>query len=144
MAKTRQRELVLQSKIIGSLTAQGCLVLKTSDRFKAGKPDLRVGKRGFGQYDYELKFSEDEFSTDAPTGITRLQQITLRRMCEHGMPSVGLVYSAPRNTFFVTMLLRDVLPPPPRCVIRGTTDVQTVDAQQLFNATRDYLYDLGY
>lgn len=144
MSKTRQQELILQGKIIPALQSQGWVALKTSDRFKAGKLDLRMGHPRWGQMDVELKYSDGDFRELADTGLSRLQQIKMREMNEHGMPAVALVYSSPLRLFFVTSLLRDKLPPPSRCVRRGPVDASIIDGKSLFKAAMEYLNDLGY
>lgn len=142
MAKTKQPELILQPKIIDSLTKQGFLAFKTSDRFKAGKPDLRTSRLDLGQIDFELKYCTEPLSkiyNEFDTGLRLLQQIKMKEMNKHGMPAVGLIYVEALNLFFVTLLLKDSLPPLSECVLKGPTDDAIIDGEALYRITKDYL-----
>lgn len=148
MAKTRQPELILQPKIITSLHKQGFLALKSSDRFKAGRPDLRTGRKDLGQIDFELKYCTEPMSNlwfepgkprEFDTGLRLLQQLKMGEMNEHGMLACGLIYVEAMERFFVTLLLRDVLPPLTRCVLRGNSDDDIIDGEALYAATKGYL-----
>lgn len=144
MAKTKQPELLIQPKIIDSLTKQGFLAFKTSDRFKAGKPDLRTSRLDLGQIDFELKYCTElgevvSSGKEFETGLRLLQQIKMKEMNKHGMPACGLIYVDSLKLFFVTLLLRDKLPPITECVTRGPTDDAILDGEALYRITKDYL-----
>lgn len=139
-----QLELKLQSKIIDSLHKQNWFATKTSDRFKAGRPDLRIGHADFGQMDVELKYSlEFEDSADYETGLKKLQRIKINEMNKHGMPAIGLVFVEKLDLFFVTTVLRETLPPLERRVLKlpGT---EVISAPDLFVTAMEHLNDLGY
>jgi hypothetical protein len=139
-----QLELKLQSDLIKSLLKQGWFATKTSDRFKAGRPDLRIGHDDYGQLDVELKYSLVDFSEEEEeTGLTKLQKIKIEEMNKHGMPAVGMVYVEPRNLFFFTAVLRDTLPPLQRCVNRlPGSDV--ISGPVLFVKAMEHLNGIGH
>lgn len=139
-----QLELKLQGNMLESLHKQGWFATKTSDRFKAGRPDLRIGHRDFGQMDVELKYSLDYWDIgDYDTGLTKLQRIKIKEMNQHGMPAIGLVFVEKLDLFFVTTVLRETLPPPERRVLKlpGT---EVISAPDLFVTAMEHLNDLGY
>jgi hypothetical protein len=140
-----QLELKLQEKIMDSLHRQGWFVTKTSDRFKAGRPDLRIGNRRYGQMDVELKYSLDTW--DLPvvldTGLSKLQRIKIREMNQHGMPAIGLVYSEVLDLFFVTTVLREALPDARR-QCKKLPGSEVISAPDLFVTAMEHLNDLGY
>src|SRR4051812_43351493 len=114
MAKTKQEELLLQAKLIGypekhekgplGLRGQGFYAEKQSERFKAGRPDVRVGRSDQGQLDFELKYLTADLQAGVETGLTKLQWLHLRDMNSHGIPAVALIYAEQRpNIFFVTL-----------------------------------------
>lgn len=141
-----QKELKLQAEMIKSLQTQGFFATKTSDRFKAGRPDLRIGHRDIGQLDVELKYSLESFDEEGKeydTGMTKLQWLKIKEMNEHGMPAVCLVYSEVLDLFFVTTLLRDTLPPVDRCVTKLPSK-QVLDGGQLMTTALGHLHDIGY
>lgn len=139
-----QLELKLQSKLMDGLKEQGFFVTKTSDRFKAGRPDLRVSHRHFGQIDLELKYLDFTPEGEFETGVKKLQQIKMDEMNKAGMPACGLIYVEPLEMFFVTAFLRDVLPPPHRCA-KKLPGSKVVDGPEIFNKAMGYLInDLGY
>lgn len=138
-----QLELKLQGKIIASLLKQGWFATKTSDRFKAGRPDLRIGHDDYGQIDVELKYSLDDFSEECAVGMTKLQWLKLKEMNQHGLPAVCLVYSEPLDLFFVTTVLRDTLPPPARC-FKKLPGSEVLSGPVLFVKAMEYLNDLGH
>ena len=138
-----QMELKLQNKMKSALHSQGWYAEKTSDRFKAGRPDLRIGNKQFGQLDIELKYRYEGYAVETEVGMTKLQWLTIKDMNEHCLPAVCLVYSEPLNVFFITTLLRDVLPPPSRRVLKlPGSDV--IDGATLFTKSMEHLYDIGY
>lgn len=153
MAKTKQKELILQADMIGDrvkktgLIGQGWFATKTSDRFKAGRPDLRISRHDFGQMDVELKYVVDDYSgPDYPeidNGLTKLQWLKLKEMNEHGMPAICLVYMEAHKRFFVTTLLRDTFPATSRCV-RELPKGTVIDGAELFKTGMEHLYELGY
>lgn len=140
-----QLELDLQGKMIKGLKSQGWWADKSSDRFKAGKPDLRIAHNDFGQMDVELKYSLEGFLGEVPreTGLKRLQQIKIEEMNKAGMPAVCLVYSEPNEWFFVTLLLRDTLPNAWRCVSRRSAP-EVISGPELFAAAMGHLNGNGY
>lgn len=139
-----QLELKLQGDMLKSLRKQGWWADKTSDRFKAGKPDIRIGHASFGQLDVELKYIQDDFSEETETGLSKLQKIKMEEMNKAGMPAVGLIYSEPLNTFFVTNILRDTLPPPARCALK-LPKAEVIEGPVLFVKAMEYLKnDLGH
>lgn len=138
-----QLELKLQGKIITSLHKQGWFATKTSDRFKAGRPDLRIAHDDYGQMDVELKYSLDDFAKEHEVGMTKLQWLKLKEMNQHGMPAVCLVYSEPLDIFFVTTLLRETLPPSPRC-FKKLPGSEVLSGPVLFVKAMEYLNDLGH
>jgi hypothetical protein len=137
-----QMELKLQADMISSLHKQGWYANKTVDRFKAGKPDLRIAHDDYGQMDVELKYKYEDYSVEEDVGMTKLQMLTLRDMNRHGMPAICLVYSEPINTFFVTTVLRDTLPPLSRCVQRLASEV--ILGPILFVKAMEHLNELGH
>jgi len=137
-----QLELKLQSDMIKSLHKQGWYANKTVDRFKAGKPDLRIGHGDYGQLDVELKYQFDDFSVETDVEMTKLQMLTLRGMNRHGIPAVCLVFSEPLNIFFVTTVLRETLPPFARCVNYIKSEV--ILGPVLFVKAMEHLNDLGH
>lgn len=139
-----QLELDLQAKMIKGLKGQGWWADKSSDRFKAGKPDLRIAHNDFGQMDIELKFALEDFDfAERETGLKRLQQIKIEEMNKAGMPAICLVYSEPNDLFFVTTLLRDTLPHVDRCVMRRPSPV-VISGPELFFTAMEHLNVLGY
>jgi len=148
MGKTQQPELKLQAKLIPCLQSQGFLATKTSDRFKAGRPDLRIGRHDLGQLDVELKYltftmgqlwCEPEKPLEFDTGLSKLQWLKMRDMNSHGMPAVGLLYVEASEMFVVTTLLRDSLTYPLRFVKKGPSDGNLIDGAELFSVAHRYL-----
>jgi len=137
------RELELQSLIIKGMKKQGWYATKTSDRFIAGKPDLRVGHADFGQLDIELKVVNGPVHREVETGLTKLQMATLRSMNEHGMPAVCLVFSSHLGVFYCANVLRATLPTIGYCVLKLPRPL-IVDGPDLFTVSTEYLHDLGY
>lgn len=136
-----QLELKLQEKMIKSLLRQGWFATKTSDRFKAGRPDLRIAHIDFGQIDVELKYSFSDFSKEDDVGMTKLQWLKGKEMRKHGMPAICLVYSEPLDSFFFTTLLRDILTPGRWCVKKLPGDA-IIDGGTLFNNAMEHLNGL--
>ena len=159
MGKTTQKELLLQADLIGTkfdkkgkrvdtgLIGQGWFATKTTDRFKAGRPDLRIARADFGQMDVELKYVVDDYNKAPPEGIpaglTKLQWLKLKEMNEHGMPAICLVYMEAHKQFFVTTVLRDIFPAANRCVTE-LPGGKVIDGAELFKTAMEHLYDLGY
>lgn len=140
----QQLELKLQADMIKGLLKQGWFATKTSDRFKAGRPDLRIGHRDFGQMDVELKYSlEYEDDREYETGLSKLQWLKIKEMNGHGMPAIGLVYVEKLDLFFVTTVLRETLPPPERRVLK-LPGSEVIHAPDLFVTAMEHLNDLGY
>lgn len=139
---TVQLELKLQGKMIPALQNQGWFATKTSDRFKAGRPDLRISREDLGQMDVELKYSLSDFSKEDDTGLTKLQWIKIKEMNAHGMPAVGLVYSEPLDLFFVTSFLRDTLPPVERRVVKLPGN-KIINGEALFVTVMEFLNETG-
>lgn len=140
MSKTKQKELILQSDMIDGLVKQGWYCVRTVDRFKAGRPDLRIAKRGYGQLDVELKYSVDPWSEDAisDTGLRKLQWLKIAEMNRGGIPTVGLVFSEIRDEFFVTNILREPFPPKARRVTKLPKPL-IIDGAKLFETAMGYL-----
>lgn len=163
MAKTQQLELLLQADIIGSrgkvgatkakdkphgLLSQGFWADKTSERFKAGKPDLRISRADVGQLDVELKYCDADILHDKgeiDLGFTKLQWLKLREMNQHGIPAIGLVYMARQNFFLITndRVLCYGWTNPPYTVMKLPAP-QIIDGAELVTNARKYLYDFGY
>lgn len=140
-----QLEIKLQKKMIDSLHKQGWFATKTSDRFAAGRPDLRIGHDDFGQMDIELKYSLDDWrdGVERDTGLSKLQWLKIKDMNKHGMPAIGLVYSEQFDMFFVTTLLRDTLPGVPRRVLK-LPGAEVISGPDLFVTAMEHLNDLGH
>lgn len=143
-----QKELALQADLMKGLKNQGWYADKVSDRFKAGKPDLRTCHPVFGPLDIELKYNdwplvELEKETEVESGLTKLQRIKIDEYNRHGMPSICLVYFEALNYFGVTKLLRDTLPPPSRRVLKLPNTKNTVNGEELFQVSLRYLYEQG-
>lgn len=157
MPSTNQLELALQGEIIGlnaqqakarkkkepsGLLGQGFWADKTSERFKAGKPDLRVARLDLGQCDFELKYVTELLDDTTPfdPGFTKLQWLKLREMNAHGIPAAGLLYIECEDRFVLCNLLRPTL--------RQCRDVglklphpQVIDGVALMTAAKEYLHD---
>lgn len=154
MGKTTQKELLLQAELLGTkfdkngkrvdtgLIGQGFFATKTSDRFKAGKPDLRLARLDLGQMDVELKYLVDELSPSLSVhnGLTKLQWLKIKEMNEHGIPAVCLVYAEKDDYFYVTTLLYDTLPPVEHRV-KSQGKGKVIDGVELFATARSYLSD---
>lgn len=157
MAKTQQPELLLQSAMIGhhndpkkgpcGLRGQGFYAEKQSERFKAGRPDLRVARNDVGQLDIELKYIEQSLFSGEPVdyGFTKLQWLHLKTMNERGIPAVGLIYFAKNNLFVLTVdrVLDPALPPPTHSVLKLPAP-QIIDGRALVLEAKDYLHGIGY
>lgn len=140
----QQLELKLQAKMIDGLHKQNWFATKTSDRFKAGRPDLRIAHRQYGQMDVELKYSlEFEDEEEYETGLKKLQRIKIREMNDHGMPAIGLVFVEKRNLFFVTTVLRETLPDARRQCLK-LPGAEVISGPDLFVTALEHLNDLGY
>jgi len=143
----KKLELGLQGKVMEDLTNKGWFVTKTSDRFKAGRPDLRIAHRDFGQLDVELKYwahtVSSDFIKEEETGMTKLQWLKMREMNRNGMPTICLIFVESLNWFFVTTLLRDTLPGAARRVLRELPP-GIISGAKLFTTARSHLHDLGY
>lgn len=143
-----RKEDKLKGDVKDDLTRQKFYAEKVSDKFKAGRPDLRLGHLEFGPLEVELKYNvlplhmlED--ADDLDSGMTKLQWLNLRRMNEHGMPAVCLIYYEALGYFGVTTLLRDTLPPPTRRVTRVTKG-GVIQGSELYTSAMEYLHGLGY
>lgn len=129
--------------MIEALVKQGFRAKKVSDRFKAGPPDLRLGRSDLGQLDVELKYNNFPAISDAVTidsGMTKLQWLTIRDMNEHGMPAVCLVYFECLNQFVMTTdrILRNPLTggyP----MLSKLPQSRVIDGAQLFSVAREFL-----
>lgn len=156
----RRLEEKLEKKLIGlptkshpkmGLTLQKFFVTKTSDRWKAGKPDLRIGRSDMGQLDVELKYidwpkqSIDE-AREIDIGATKLQWLIIREMNEHGLPAVFLVYVEAYDRFIVTTdrVLRAPFHWGAPHAIAKLPDPQVIDGVVLFTVAREYLKNAGY
>lgn len=143
-----RREDKLKDDMRKSLVKQGFYAEKVSDRFKAGRPDLRLGHHVFGPLDVELKFNPlpaEEFldpNTVFDSGMTKLQWLKIREMNQHGMPAICLIYYDAFKFYGVHTLLRDTLPPEGRRVKLPQTG--TIDGQELVSTARKFLNDSGY
>lgn len=158
MAKTQQAELLLQSDILGhrndpkkgpcGLRGQGFYAEKQSERFKAGRPDIRAARNDLGQLDIELKVCDADVLHDdgeIEFGFTTLQWLHLKSMNEHGIPAVGLVYLSRMNVFLVTVdkvLHRPFTPAPYTCLKLPAPRI--IDGAALFEAAKGLLNDRGY
>ncbi len=158
MSKTDQPELLLQADIVGhrgdkkttasGLRGQGFWAEKTTDRFKAGRPDLRISRNDVGQLDVELKYCELDIlhgDDEIDLGFTTLQWLKLKEMNEHGMPAVGLVYFARTNFFLLTIdrVLRRPLPVTPYTCLKLPSP-KIIDGAELVRTAKEYLNGLGY
>jgi hypothetical protein len=146
VAKTQQEELKLQAELIGGLHEQGFYCEKQSERFKAGRPDLRIARGDVGQLDAELKYVYGSLmDKEIDFGFTKLQWLKLREMNNHGIPAVGLVFLAQHNFFLLT--LDRVLHPastggPWTCLKLPAPRI--IDGAALFETARGLLSDAGY
>ena len=138
------KEIPLQGMMIKGLKEQGWFATKTSDRFIAGKPDLRIGHGDFGQLDVELKVVDGPIDREIATGLTKIQQNTIRRMNEHGMPAVCLVFSNHVGLFYCANVLRANLPEIGHCVLKLPKPL-LISGKDLFTVAMEYLENgLGY
>lgn len=156
MSKTKQPELLLQAKIIGNvetskdkasgLRGQGFYAEKQSERFKAGRPDLRVARMDLGQLDVELKYySGDWGDHTVEPGFTKLQWLKLKEMNDHGIPAVGLVFFEQYDRLVVTIdrvLQPGLLAGPASCSKLPAPLI--IDGKALFAAAEEMLYGRGY
>lgn len=143
-----RKEDKLKDDLQKDLKEQGFYSEKVSDKFKAGRPDLRLGHLQLGPLEVELKYNDwpVELLEDAAqidSGMTKLQWLMVRRMNEHGMPAVCLIFYEALGYFGVHTLLRDTLPPPERRVTRVTKGGVLVGSE-LYNTSMEYLHGLGY
>ena len=159
MTKTKQPELLLQAEIMGNketskdkpkgLRGQGFYCEKQSERFKAGRPDLRVARADQGQLDVELKYCNEEWisESDEPIafGFTTLQWLKIKEMNDHGIPTVGLVYMA-RHDHFLLTLDRVLRPMSTKrlWVCSKLPAPLVIDGVALFEAAKGLLNDAGY
>jgi hypothetical protein len=146
MAKTQQEELKLQSDLMGGLRGDGFYCEKQSERFKAGRPDLRIARADQGQLDAELKYVYGSLSDpEIEFGFTKLQWLKMREMNEHGIPAVGLVYLASHNFFILTldMVLRPGETKDPRVCLKLPAP-RIIDGVALFETAKGLLRDAGY
>lgn len=140
----QQEELKLQAKILEDLREQGFFATKTSDRFLAGRPDIRIGRSDLGQLDVELKFCNLTVSElailgpECETGLTKLQKLKIEDMNQHGMPAVGLVYLSELSMFVVTSVLRESLLAATGRVLVKLPRPRWVDGAELFKLARNY------
>lgn len=132
------KELELQSLMIKGLKGQGFYATKTSDRFIAGKPDLRIGHANHGQLDVELKVVLGPVDREVDTGLTKIQLNTIRVMNAHGMPAVCLVFSAHLGVFYCANVLRANLPEIGHCVLKLPRPL-IIDGHDLFRVSKEYL-----
>lgn len=89
-------ETRLRSKMCANAEKQGFFAANINDRFISGYPDMRFARKDLGQLDVELKIlgcaqSSVDSGREVESGITAIQQITLREMNGHGAPAVGLI-----------------------------------------------------
>lgn len=151
-----RKEEKLEKELIGlprgrdnrktGLTLQGFLVEKRTERFKSGKPDLRISRKDLGQLDVELKYNDWPKESiwavrEVDTGMTKLQWLTLREYNKHGRPAVCLVYFEAFGTFLITtdQVLRQPLRTPCRYVLPKLPAPQVMDGDDLFNLAMEYL-----
>lgn len=156
-----RKEEKLEKELIGlpkgknpaktGLTLQGFHVEKRTERFKSGKPDLRIGRKDFGQLDVELKYlrgSKDEIKDmrEIPTGMTKLQWLCLRTYNEHGIPAVCLIYVECYDQFWLTVnhILRRPLRWNEPCVLPKLPSPMVIDGEGLFETAKEYLKNVGY
>lgn len=151
MAKTRQPELLIQPHVIGSLKTQKFNVIRVSDKYKAGRPDLRIGHKDHGQLDVELKYCplrvvelwyEPGKPREFDTGLSKLQWLKMDEMNKSGMPCIGLIYVEAMEVFFVTTVLRDTLAHPTRYVIKGNSNANIINGSLLMGVAKKHLKDL--
>lgn len=161
MTTQNRKEEELEKALIGlprgkkihktGLTAQGFHVEKRTERFKSGKPDLRMGRRDLGQLDVELKYIDwpiesIEKARDVDTGMTKLQWLNMRKYNEHGIPCICLVYIEAIERFIITtsQVLRRPLRPDAKTVLKYLPHDIVIDGVELFQKSREYLKDAGY
>ena len=134
--------------MMDALKSQGFFATKTSDRFKAGRPDLRIAHRKTGQLDVELKFATHpleklwapvNYPRIVDTGIRKLQELKIKEMNLHGIPAIGLVYVECLGVFRVTNFLRDTLSGPGYYVKKGDHKGNVIDGYELMEAAAKYL-----
>lgn len=143
-----RKEDKLKDDIRNDLVKQDLYAEKVSDKFKAGRPDLRLGHRIFGPLEIELKYNDWpiaslEAAIEIDSGMTKLQWLMIKRMNEAGMPAICLIYYEALGHFGVHSLLRDTLPPPERRVVR-VTKPGVVHVPELYAVSMEYLHGLGY
>lgn len=145
---TTQLELKLQAEMLKSFLRQRWFATKTSDRFKAGRPDMRLGQKGYGQIDVELKYNDwplEELlaASEIDSTMTKLQWLKIKEMNEHGMPAICLIYWQALSAFSVTTLLRGPLPPASERVLK-LPGSEVIKASELFSMSMEHLNGLGY
>lgn len=157
----RRKEQELEKKLIGlpkgrkpektGLTLQGFHVEKRTERFKSGKPDLRIGRRDFGQLDVELKYIDWpkealDAAREVDTTMKKIQWLNMRTYNEHGMPCICLVYIEAYNEFVITtnQVLRTPLYKHGQRVLPYVPHPMIIDGERLFLVAREYLKNAGY
>lgn len=161
MAVQNRLEQELEKKLIGlpkgknpkktGLTLQGFHIEKRTERFISGKPDLRIGRKDFGQLDAELKFIDwpkksIEEAREIDTGLKKLQWLNMRKYNEHGMPCVCLVYIAALEMFYLTtdQVLRAPLSRHAPYALPYLPHDMVIDGAELFTKARECLKNAGY
>lgn len=143
-----RKEDKLKGELRDDLVKQRFYCEKVSDKFKAGRPDLRIGHLDLGPLELELKYNDWpieslEEAELIDSGMTKLQWLMLKRMNEHGMPGICLIYYEALGYFGVHSLLRDTLPPLERRVTRVTKS-GVLHGPSLYATAMEYLHGLGY
>ena len=129
--------------MIKGLLSQGFYATKTSDRFIAGKPDLRIARRDVGQLDVELKVVDGPVDREVATGLSKIQRATIQKMNDHGAPAICLVFSSHLGVFYCANVLRANLPEIGYCVLKLPRPI-IIDGLDLFRVAKEYLNELGY
>lgn len=140
-------ETRLRSNMCKNAEKQGFFAANINDRFISGYPDMRFARKDLGQLDVELKIlgcadSSIANGREVDSGITPLQQITIREMNNHGAAAVGLIL-LPDQSKFVFCNFRRICP---RAALawgslpHGGTG--RVDFERLFRMSFSYLLGL--
>lgn len=161
MMRQERKEQELEKDLIGipkgknpqktGLTLQGFHAEKRTERFKSGKPDLRIGRRDLGQLDVELKYLDwpkesIEQAREIDTGMTKLQWLNMRRYNEHGIPCICLVFIEAHAEFVMTtkQVLRTPLYKHGQHVLPYVPRPMVIDGERLFKVAREHLKHAGY
>jgi len=150
-SELKRKEEKLEKELMAGLKQQGFLATKTSDRFKAGRADLRIGHKDWAQMDVELKYNDWPMSelekadgSEIDTGMTKLQWLKIGELNSHGMPAVCLIYFEALDEFRLTTLLRYPLSLAGGCVVRKLPPPRVIEGGELFVKAMELLHEQRY